>query len=178
MEKKEKLVNLIMAVVLSIIMGVLFTFITRGHADPKALENMPPAPAAYLISILESVTVGVIIALIIPMGKMGSALANKLGVRPPSFKFMLVKSIPFALINAILVSAVCSFLGVASSYSHIADPNKAPLMTMWFGNWLKLLPISIVVGYVISIIIAPIVVKKVGLGGPPAGPMGGPPEGR
>jgi hypothetical protein len=189
MEKKEKKVNLIMAVIISLCMGILFTFITRGHADPKALESMPPAPAAYLISILESVVVGVIVAFIIPMGKIGRAMTSKAGVRPPSLPFTLINSIPFAVINAILVSAVCSFLGVASSYKHIMDPNKAPLFLMWATNWLKLLPISIIVSYVLAVIISPIVVKAVGLGGPggpggpgrPGGPAGhegpgGPPE--
>ena len=178
MEKKERRVSLIMAVLISAIMGVIFSYITRGHQDPKALENMPPAPAAYLINILESVIVGVIITFVIPMGKMGRALTRSFGVKPPSFKFTLVNCIPFALINAILVSAICSFIGVATSYGKIMDPNKPPLMAMWSGNWLKLLPVSIVVSYVFSIIISPFVVKAVGLGGPPEGRAGGPPEGR
>ena len=178
MEKKARTVNIIMAVVISLVMGILFTFITRGKSDPKALESMPPAPVAYLISILESVVVGVIIALIIPMGKMGRALAAKFGANPPSFKFTIINSIPFAVINAILVSAICSLLGVASSYGHIMDPNKPPLIIMWLTNWLKLLPISIIVSYVLAVIISPIVVRAVGLGGPggPGGP--GDPEGR
>lgn len=171
MEKKARKVNILMAVIISIVMGILFTFITRGAADPKALESMPPAPAAYLISVLESVVVGVVIALIIPMGKLGSGLAAKFGANPPSFKFTILNSIPFAVINAILISAICSFLGVASSYGHIMDPNKPPLVIMWLTNWLKLLPISIIVSYVLAVIISPIVVRVVGLGGP-----GGPPK--
>jgi len=174
MEKKEKLVNIIMAIVISILMGILFAFISRNNADPKALENMPPAPVAYLISILESVTVGVILALIIPMGKWGRALCRKTGANPPGLKFTLINCIPFALTNAILISIICSFLGVATSYGHIADPNKPPMIAMWLGNWIKTLPISIVVSYILSIIISPIVVKAVGLGGPPKGMPGGP----
>ena len=90
MKKKEKLVNIIMAIVISILMGILFAFISRNNADPKALESMPPAPAAYLISILESVTVGVILALIIPMGKWGRALCRKTGANPPGIKFTMI----------------------------------------------------------------------------------------
>lgn len=177
MKKKEKQVNLIMAIIMSLAMGILFTFITRGHADPKALESMPPAPAAYLIGILESVVVGVIVALIIPMGKIGRALTTKAGVRPPSLKYTLLNSIPFAVINAILVSSICSFIGIASSYKHMMIPDKPPLFLMWITNWLKLLPISIIVSYVLAVIISPIVVKAVGLGGPnanagPGGPGG------
>ena len=177
MKKKEKLVNIIMAIVISILMGILFAFISRNNADPKALESMPPAPVAYLISILESVTVGVILALIIPMGRWGRALCKKTGVNPPGFKFTLVNCIPFALTNAILISIICSLIGVATSYGYIADPNKPPMLAMWLGNWIKTLPISIVVSYILSIIISPIVVKAVGLGGPPKGMPGGTPAG-
>ncbi len=174
MKKKETLVNIIMAVILSICMGALFTFINRSSVDPEALKNMPPAPIAYLVRILESVTVGVIISLIIPMGKWGFALAKKFGANPPGIKFTLINSIPFSLINAILLSFICSFIGIATSYGNIADPNKPSLVSMWLGNWIKTLPISIVVGYVLAIIISPIVVKAVGLGKPPAGAPGGP----
>jgi hypothetical protein len=40
---------------------------------------------------------------------------------------------------------------------------------MWITNWLRLLPLSIVVSYVLAFVIAPFVVKAVGLGGPPEG---------
>ncbi len=169
MKKKERLVNIIMAIVISAIMGAIFAFITRNNVDPRALESMPPAPVYYLISILESITVGVILALIIPMGKMGRALAAKAGATPPSMKFTLLNSIPFALINAILISAICSFIGIATSYSHIGDPNKPAMMVMWLGNWVKTLPVSILVSYVLSVLISPFVVQAVGLGGPPTG---------
>lgn len=169
MKKKEKLVNIIMAIIISAIMGVLFAFLTRNNADAKALENMPPAPVAYILSILESITVGVILALIIPMGKWGRGLAAKAGATPPSMKFTLLNSIPFAVINAITISAICSFIGVATSYGHIEDPNKPAMIVMWLGNWLKTLPISICVSYVLAVLISPFVVQAVGLGGPPTG---------
>ena len=172
MKKKEWRMNIIMAIAMSICMGVTFTFITRNNADPKALENMQPAPIAYLISILESVTVGVIVALIIPIGRMGKALSRKCNAYPPSIKFSLINCIPFALINAIFVSAICSFIGIATSYSKNMDPHKPTLMKMWFDNWISILWLSILVGYVLAIIIAPFVRKAVGLGG---APTGGPP---
>ncbi len=184
MKKKERLVSIIMAVIISVCMGILFAFITRSTAEPKALENMPPAPVAYLLSVLESVTIGVILALLIPMGRMGRSLAAKAGATPPSLKFTLINGIPFAVINAVVISAICSFIGIATSYGKNMDPNKPSLIAMWFGNWIKSLPFGILVGYVLAVIIAPFVVKAVGLGGPPAGgppagrpPVGGPPAG-
>ena len=64
-------------------MGVLFTFITRKNAEPQALANMLPAPVAYILSILESVTVGILVALIIPMGKLGRGLGGPPAGGPP-----------------------------------------------------------------------------------------------
>ena len=178
-KKKERRVNLIMAICMSIVMGILFAFITRNNADPKMLENMPPAPVTYLTTLLESITVGVIIAFIIPMGKIGRALSAKCGAYPPSLKFTLLNSIPFAVINSIVVGAVCSFIGIATSYGKNMDPNKPPLMKMWFSNWISTLWIAILVSYVVAVIISPLVVRAVGLGGPPVGgpPAGGPPVG-
>ena len=180
-KKKNKKVNIIMAVVMSAVMGLLFAFLARHNADAKAIESMPPAPVMYISSVVEAIIVGLLVALLLPLGKAGRALAGKFNAKPPSMKFNLLNSIPLAVVNAIICSAVCSFISIAQSHSHMAPAAKAanPLMKMWFGNWLKTLPLSIIAGYVIAVIIAPFVVKAVGLGAPPAGgpPVGGPPVG-
>ena len=49
------------------------------------------------------------------------------------------------------------------------DPNKPPLMKMWFSNWISTLWIGILVSYVLAVLISPFVVQAVGLGGPPTG---------
>ena len=184
MKKKEKLVGIIMATVLSAIMGLIFVFVKRNHAEPQSLENMPPVVVDCIISVLEAITVGLIIALLIPIGRLGRGLATKFGAVPPSMKFTLLNSIPYALINAFVCSAVCSFIGVAISYGKNMNPNKPPLMKMWFGEWISTLWLSILAGYVLAVIISPFVVRAVGIGGPPIGgpptsgpPIGGPPTG-
>ena len=88
-------------------------------------------------------------------------LTEKFHAFPPSFKFTLLNSIPFAVINAILCSAVCSFIGVAQSHAHMPKDQAPPLLIMWLGNWLKLLPLSIIISYVVAVIISPLVVKAV-----------------
>ncbi|MCR5214200.1 MAG: hypothetical protein K6E10_07265 [Eubacterium sp.] len=172
MKKKEMKVNIIMAVIISAIMGLLFVFVARGMAgrqNPHALESMPPLPVMLITSLLESIVVGLIVAIIIPIGKLGRGLATKLNAKPGSLKFTLLNSIPFALINAIIVSAVCSFISIAQSHAHAApQANMPPLMVHWLGQWLATLPISIIVSYIFAVIISPFVVKAVGLGGPPA----------
>ena len=169
MKKKERLVSLIMAIIISAIMGILFAAISRSMAGEKALENMPPAPVTYLLSVLESVTIGVILVFILPMGKWGRALAAKAGANPPSMKFTLLNSIPFAVCNAVIISAICSFIGIAMSYGKNMDPNKPALVVMWLKNWLITLPISLGVSYILAVLISPFVVQAVGLGGPPTG---------
>ncbi len=169
MQKKERLVGLIMAIIMSAVMGILFAFIARMSAGEKALESMPPAPVMFISSLIESIIAGVIVTLVIPMGRMGKALAGKFNAVPGSFKYSALNSLPFAVINAVLVSAICSFISIAQSHAHMPADQAPPLMIMWLSNWLKLLPLSIIVSYVLALIISPIVVKSVGLGGPPAG---------
>ena len=176
MKNKEKLVGIIMAVIMSIVNGLLFAVIARHTADEQSLAHMPPAPVMYISSLIEALAVGVAIMLIFPIGKLGRALAGKFGANPPSLKFNLLNSIPLAVINAIVCSALCSFLSIAKAHSQIPAGQAPPLFVMWFSSWIKLLPLSILVGYVLAIIIAPFVVRAVGLGGPPTG-AGGPPEG-
>lgn len=173
---KEKKVNLIMAIIMSACMGILFAFVARKNASPQALQSMPPAPVMVLTSVIESIIVGVIVAFVIPMGKMGMALSSKFGARPGTFKFTAINSLPFAVINAILVSAVCSFISIAKSHASMPPDQAPPLLMMWLANWLKTLPLSIIVSYILAIIISPLVVRAVGLGGPPEG-AGGPPPG-
>ncbi len=176
MKKKEKQVDIIMAIIMSIVMGVIFAFVARRNAAPQAIKAMPPFPVALITSVIESVIVGIIVVLVIPMGRMGRALSSKFNAFPPSVKFRLLNGIPFAVINAIIVSAVCSFISIAQAHSHMPPEQAPPLMVMWVLNWLRTLPLSIIVSYVLAVIIAPFVVKAVGLGGPPPG-AGGPPSG-
>ena len=113
MQKKEKKVNIIMAVVMSLVMGLFFAFLARHNAGAKELESMPPAPIMFITSALEAIIAGLIVALILPLGKAGRAMAGKFNAEPPSMKFTLINSIPLAVVNAVICSAVCSFISIA-----------------------------------------------------------------
>lgn len=171
MRKKERMVNLIMAVTVSAVMGLIFAIFARIIAAPEALKAMPPAPVMIISSIIESVIVGVIIAFILPLGKLGKGLAARCNANPPGMKFNLINAIPFAVVNAIVVSAIVIFISIAQARSHMPAAAAPPIMAMWFSNWIKTLPLSIIVSYIISIIVSPVLVKAVGLGGP-MGPKG------
>lgn len=168
MQKKEKAMGLIMAIIVSAIMGLIFPIVARKIASPEALASMPPVAIMLISSVIESVIVGIIVAIVIPIGKMGRAMTIRANARPGSLKFNLINSIPFAVINAILVSAIVSFISVAQSYAHIPAGEKPPLPIMWFGSWLPTLPLSIIVSYIFAVILAPIVAKAIGLSGPPS----------
>lgn len=163
MHKKEKAMGLIMAIIVSAIMGMIFPIIARKIAGPEALAAMPPLAIMIITSVIESIIVGVIVALVIPIGKIGHAMTTKANAKPGSLKFGLINSIPFAIINGALVSAIVSFISVAQSYAHIPAGEKPPLIAMWFGSWLPTLPLSILVGYVFAIILAPIIAKAMRL---------------
>ncbi|MBP5180173.1 MAG: hypothetical protein J6127_02675 [Clostridiales bacterium] len=169
MAKKERLVGIIMAVIMSAAMGIIMALIVRMTSDANALASMPPAPVMVITSVLESIVVGVIIVLIFPLGKMGRVLAAKAGATPPGIRFTLLNSIPFALINALGCSIIVCFINVAVAHSHIPADVAPPLMVMFLKQWASTLVPSIILGYVLSVIISPLVVRAVGLGGPPSG---------
>ncbi len=157
MKKQERTIGLIMAVIMSIAMGIIAAVVI--HNDPKA--QTPPFPIFCLINVVESVIVGLLVALFIPLGKIGQALCRKAKAMPPSLKFNLLNSIPLALGNALIVSTVVSFINVAQAHAKIPAEQAPPLFAMWFGSWAPLLLPTTVIGYVLAVLVSPIVVKMV-----------------
>lgn len=155
--KKKLIMSLTMAVIMSSVMGILFVVIARKNATPQQLEAMAPLPVMLISSLIESIVTGVIVALVIPFGKLGEALAARLNAKVATLKFNLINSFPFAVGNAIIVGAVCSFISIAQAHSHMPKEAAPPLFNMWLGQWLKTLPLSIIVSYVLAIIVSPIV---------------------
>lgn len=159
MKKKELLINIIMTLVMSVFMGLLasvFVFLS-----PKT--ETPSLVVLALSNVAESIVVGLIVALIIPFGAIGKKICDKAGVRPPSLKFTALNSIPYSLGNAMIISSVVSFINVYMAYRRIPEGMAPPLMIMWLTSWAPLLVPSIILGYLISILISPYVVKMVGV---------------
>ncbi|MCR5108598.1 MAG: hypothetical protein K6B28_10605 [Lachnospiraceae bacterium] len=167
MKNKEKTVSMIMAVIMSAIMGIIFTVFARHNASGEALVYMPAAPVMYITGILESVITGVLVVLIFPLGKAGRSLCTKYNAVPPSFKFTALNSLPIAVASAVIVSAVCSFISIARSHSHMPADIAPPLMAMWFQNWIRILPVSVIVSYLLAVLISPVIVRATGLSKPP-----------
>ena len=167
-QKKERTVSLLMAVILSALLGALAAFMIRRGMPPQSREATPAA-AMYLVNILESIVIGVALVLIVPFGKWGRALAARFHAVPPTLKFNLLNCLPVSVGSAVLVSAVVSFINVTRAHARIPAEVAPPLFGMWFSNWIGLLPLSIVASYILAVLISPLIVKAVGLGGPPKG---------
>lgn len=164
MKKKERLMGLVMAIIISLAMGVLVAYLIP-KINPQAGE-MQPAPIRYISNILLSVTVGIIVAFVIPLGKIGKNLAAKAGANPPSFKFTLINSIPLSVGNTIIVSLVCSIVGVLMARSHApaeALAQMPPFPVMWLGSWAKLLLPTLIVSYILAVVLSPIVSQAIGM---------------
>ena len=170
MKNKERLIGVIMSVIISVAMGAMFTFLSRRNWTPEQAKMMPPAAVNYILSIVESVAVGLVIALVIPIAKLGKRLAEACKAKPPSIKFNLINGIPFTVINSCLLGTIMSGLGIFQARRQMPMEvliKQPPFVKVWLGSCLENLPIAIIVSYILAIIISPLVVKAVGLGGPP-----------
>ena len=176
MKKKEKLVTLIMVAIMSTVMGTIANTIVRMRMTPEALAANP-ALIMYVTGILESVTIGLIAAFFLPFGKWGRALAAKFGAYPPGRKFIMLNCIPISIGNSTVVSLTVSFINSAIAHAKMPPETAPPLLAMWLPTWAIMIGPSIVISYTLAVLISPLVMKWVGLGGPPKeGGPDGPPE--
>lgn len=111
-QKKEKIVSVIMSAMMSTIMGALATTLVRKNMNPQMLASAS-AVGMYLSDILESVTVGILLTLVAPFCKWGKALAAKHKAFPPSLKFTLLNSLPLSVGCSITVGGIVSFINAA-----------------------------------------------------------------
>ena len=154
MKKQKFMIDLIMTVIMSIAMGLIASFVVFRNPATQT----PPFPILCLTNIGESIIVGVVVALIIPLGKIGNALTKKANAKPPSLKYGLINSIPMAVGNSVIISAVVSFVNIAQAHGKMPADQAPPLLIMWFSNWGPLLIPSILISYVLALLIAPVVV--------------------
>ena len=166
MKKKERAMNLIMGVLMSAVMGAVASYLVI-RTNPQAAAGAP-LPMMYLSNIALSIVVGILVALFVPLGKLGRSLSQKAGANPPSFKFTLINSIPLSIGNTLIVSIILSCIGVVSARSKIpadALANMPPFAVMWLSGWLRLLIPTLIISYILAIVLSPMVSQMVGLTG-------------
>jgi len=169
MRKKERLMGIIMSVIISSVMGALSAFLVLSN-NPQAAAGRPVA-AMYAINILLAIAVGIVVSLVVPLGKLGRMLTKKAGAQPPSIKFILLNSIPMAIGNSIIVGLIVSLFGVIMGRRGMPPEVAAatPFFPMWLGSWIKLLIPTLIISYVLSVLLTPLISRIIGLGGPQNG---------
>ena len=161
MQQRRSLVGLLMTLFMSTVMGIVATLIARSGMPPQALASAPPAVIMVISSVLMSLTVGIIIWLVIPSSKWGSMLAAKTKASPGSFKYTAMNALPISFVNSFVIGIVVSFINVSRSHAQIPAAVAPPLIVMWFGSWIKMFPILLVVAYMLALLVSPLIVKWV-----------------
>ena len=165
--KKERLVGIIMSIIISAVMGVVSAALVIKN-NPEAVKYTPVA-MLYISNIALSIVIGVIIALVIPLGKLGAMLARKANANPPGIKFFLLNAIPNSVGNTLIISLILSFVGVLSARMKLpaeALSHLPPFAVMWLGNWFKLLLPTLLISYVLSVLLSPLISRLLGVKGP------------
>lgn len=172
MKKKERLMGLIMAIIISAVMGVCATFLVRLFNKQAAEQS--PLIAMLLLNIVLSIVLGVIISLVLPLGKLGRKLAAAAHANPPSFKFTLLNSLPISVINTIIIGFLLSGLGVGMARMGIrrsAPPEVAaqilgsmpPFPIMWAISFFEILIPTMIISYLLAVILSPVISQAIGL---------------
>ncbi len=167
MQQRKRSVGLIMTLIMSIVMGIVATLYARSGMPPQVLASSPPAAVMMLSSVLMSLTVGIIIWLAIPSSRWGGMLAAKAQADPGSFKFTALNCLPISFVNSFIIGIVISFINISRSHARIPAAVAPPLGLMWFGSWVKMFPVLLVVAYVLAMLVSPLIVRWVKL---PQGP--------
>ena len=152
-KKNKRLIEVIVSVIMSVAMGMASTIIVC--LNPNA--NTPPFILFCLLNVTESIITGVCVALFVPLGRLSDALVRKLKLKNPSLEYNLVYSIPLAIGNGLIVSAVVSFINIAIAYTRLDPTQCPPLLVMWASSWIPLIIPLNIISYIFSVIVYPMV---------------------
>ena len=165
--KKERLVGIIMSIIISAVMGVVSAALVIRN-NPEA-ARYTPVEMLYITNIALSIVIGVIVSLVIPFGKLGAMMARKANANPPGIKFFAINAIPISVGNTLIISIVMSLYGVISARMKLPAEDLShlpPFAVMWLGNWFKLLLPTLLISYVLSVLLSPLISRLLGVGGP------------
>ena len=165
--KKERLVGIIMAIIISAVMGVVSAALVIRN-NPEAVRYTP-VEMLYITNIALSIVIGVVVSLVIPFGKLGSMMARKANANPPGIKFFAINAIPISVGNTLIISLILSFVGVLTARMKLpaeALSQLPPFAVMLLGNWFKLLLPTLLISYVLSVLLSPLISRLLGVGGP------------
>lgn len=165
--KKERLVGIIMSIIISAVMGVVSAaLVIRNNLEAVKYTSVE---MIYITNIALSIVIGVVVSLVIPFGKLGAMMARKANANPPGIKFFAINAIPISVGNTLIISIVMSLYGVISARMKLpaeALSQLPPFVVMWLGNWFKLLLPTLLISYVLSVLLSPLISRLLGVKGP------------
>lgn len=170
MNEKERKIGLLMAIIVSAVMGAAASFIVVNFAIPKTASENMPMPIMYGGNVVLSVILGILVNKLIPLGKLGGMLCAKAHAAPPSPKFFLLNAIPMAVGNTFIIGTILSCVGIVMARMKMPPEvlaNVPPFAVMWFGSWIKVFIPTLILSYILSVILAPILARIFGVGAPP-----------
>lgn len=122
--------------IVSLVLAFVMTYVTTG-----GISLMP-----VVMIFIEAFVISYVVALIIPVNKIGGGFASRFKAEPETMKFNLLSNIPITLILVTILSFSLTAINVGF----------VPIFLM---AWLSTLPVSMVAVYMVSIIITPMVGK-------------------
>ena len=162
-KRKQVRMSIVMSIIMSSVMGALASFIilsTTSHAFSQSVMM------TYLVNIIVGAMIGTVIAITLPIGKLGKDLASRAGATPPSLKFTLLNALPLAFGNTLIIGLLLSGFGVFMGRHNAPAEVVAqmpPFIIMWLMNYAKLLLPTFLISYFLSVILSPVVSKALGL---------------
>ena len=162
-KRKQVRMSIVMSIIMSSVMGALASFIilsTTSHAFSQSVMM------TYLVNIIVGAMIGTVIAITLPIGKLGKDLASRAGATPPSLKFTLLNALPLSLGNTLIIGLLLSGFGVFMGRHNAPAEVVAqmpPFIIMWLMNYAKLLLPTFLISYFLSVILSPVVSKALGL---------------
>ena len=161
-KEKQKTAITIVMIVMALAMGALAAVIIS--MNPKA--NPPAFPIFCVSNMFEAVAAGIILAQVIPFEKIGKWVEKMSNAKYPTFRFVLLNSIPFVLISSIIVNGIVCLVNVMMARSSNPASEAMPFMRMYLSSFAPLIIPSIIVCYVIAIVTTPLVYKILGIKAP------------
>ena len=122
--RKERLVGLIVSVFVSAVMGLVSAILVTT-TNPDSLKAHSSA-LIYASNIVLSVILGIVIALIIPFGKIGASLARKAGATPPSSCPLYCDTVAASLPSSCPCIARRSLVPLICFYHFLSLPHFLP----------------------------------------------------
>ena len=162
-----RIMNIIMNIFMCAAFSTFMLWTTQQRVGDAAQVF---TPLGWVISFITAFGIGYVTADLIPVFKAGSAVANKLGL----------KGVPAYFVTVLVIDLiVTSIIGFFMTFINTAE--RAGIMGAVM-NWLQMLPIMLVIGYVIQLVIMkPAMVFAKNASGfdpdnpmPPGLPMGAP----